>query len=182
MIATSTSYQHQHEVALIAWQHNSGVLRIRTTHVYARNYTVTIQKINHPSSRINSSTASAEVKRDNTLAFFFGCEISDWISKEEAIGWAALELAAEDCIAGIAAVCATLEVAEEEIACTAEELEAEKSGALAGSGDSNLCNLRGGWILGLSGLLESSQGLGAPKTYGRTGARASRSMPSLGVV
>ena len=138
MIATSTSYQHQHEVALIAWQHNSSVLWIRTTHVYARtihDYTRT----NHPSSRINSSTASAEVKRESILAFFFGWEISDWISKEEAIGWAALELAAEDGNAGIAAVCATLDVAEEGIACSAEELEAGKFGALAGSGDSNLC-------------------------------------------
>ena len=34
----------------------------------------------------------------------------------------------------------------------------------------------------MSGLLESSQGLGAPNAYGRTGASASRSMPSLGVV
>ena len=60
------------------------------------------------------------------------------MAKEVAVGWAALELAAEESIAGIAAVCATLEVAEEGNACNAEELEAEKPGALAGSGDSNL--------------------------------------------
>ena len=51
---------------------------------------------------MNSSTASAEVKRESTLAFFFGCEISVWIAKEVAVGWAALELAAEEECAGIA--------------------------------------------------------------------------------
>ena len=45
---------------------------------------------------MNSSTASAEVKRESTLAFFFGWEISDWIAKEGATMCAALELAAEE--------------------------------------------------------------------------------------
>ena len=77
---------------------------------------------------MNSSTASAEVKRDSTLAFFFGWEISVWIAKDVAEQCAALELAAAEESAGMA-----------------EELAAEKSGAfLAGSGDSNLCIFRWG--------------------------------------
>ena len=118
---------------------------------------------------MNSSTASAEVKREGILAFFLSCSLLITLVCSLLVGALSLII-----------IVFGLSAAERSETCRLSD-EVGTPLPLSTSGRSTRDTLHGGRS-GVSGGVGTARGLGAPNAYGRTGKRESLSKPSCGVL